>query len=746
MNAQLRRHGLVTIGWLALLALGFSGHAAPTISVDGYGFDWVGVAPSFEDPAGDAQDGALDLTNVYTQIDDRGLYFLAQVADPAATLVQFDLEVRVGDRRFLLTAGKYDGTAFVGEVTQGYVPIADAAVSRFAFGEAWEGFVSIDDLPGTGEIAVVDLRVMVGVCCEDGEWVAADRLGGETGGLEYYPVQRVEEAVAYVGPGISWAEAGVQLRSLPGYALDHVWASAFSLPFQIAGLADGSVAIGDRERRRILHVTESGISTLASDVNANWMATLPDGRLIHYSRDGSLMGIDVATGRSTMLADLPGVDGYRSPLAVDALGRVYGIDPGSRALIRMSLGGGLEPASGPLSFDQLWHITDIEIGLDGTVYVGGYSHVVAVAPNGSSRTIVDDLHFEPVFLDLGTDGTLYINELAKGFQAYSPAEGTIRSVDNAHGFQDFVVFDASDAVFYNSIGAYYRMDLETGERTPIVRADGLNAHAFAADREGGLYTATGELAPWGCHLVRLAADGSFEERTDAVYWQISSADVDFEGRLCYIADDNLYRVETDGTISSWPLDLQGSPNLYFASLGASPDGTWVILTRSDDAVRVYRVAVGGQARELTELRFTRNSFQRSIAVLDDARVDVGPDGRITMIVTARGTLQHGPYIQRIYQAAPDGSGLTEIANLDCQRVAGMVDVAVDSDGVVFALAVTGDTGSGDWIFRITPGESPQEVVLIDGGKDPRSIDVGPDGTLWFGTTLGVFRAYPVVED
>jgi len=747
MNTYSRSPVLAVAVVLILLAQGPASHGAATVTVDGYGFDWAGSTPTLEDPAGDAERGFLDLTSIYTRTDETGLYFFAEVADPTAALVQFDLEVSVGDRTFLFSARRDADGAYIGETSAGYEDIGNSRHSRFAFAGGWEGFVALRDLPTTGEISLVQIRVMVGECCEYPAWHAGDEAGrvaqdGSSGELMYHPIRRIEDPAAYVGSGISRSEAGVRLRNLPGYTLDHVWASAFSLPFQIAGLRDGSIAIGDRERGRILHVSESGIVTLAGGVNAHWMATLPDGRLVYYSRDGSLMGLDVGTSRSTMLADLPGVDGYRSPLAVDGVGRVYGIDSRSRSLIRMTQAGGLEGLSGTLSFGQSWHITDIEIGLDGTAYVAGFNHVVAVDSAGAARTIVDGLHFEPVFLDLADDGTLYINELAKGFQAYSPATGALRSVEYAYGFQDFVVHNVHDTVFYDSVGGYYRLDLETMEQTPIARADGLNAQAFAADDDGGLYTATGRLAPWGCHVVRLAPDGSIEEFPDAVYRQIASADVDSDGRLCYIADDALHRIEADGSITSWPLALPGASNLYFASLGAAPDGTWVVLTRTDEAVRVYRVDEGGRGRELTALRFTRDSFGTTVAVMDDARIDVGPDGRITMVVTARRTLQHGPYIQRVYQANASGSARTEIANLDCRRVAGMVDVAVDEEGIVYALCVTGDTGSGDWIFRIVPGEDPVEVVCIDGGRDPRSIDVGPDGTIWFGTTLGVFRAYP----
>ena len=737
------QRGCIVTALLVLLAVA-AAHADRTITVDGYGSDWTGAAPTFSDPAGDGEPGFLDLTDVYTQVDADGLYFLAEFVDPTEPLVQFDLEVRVGERAFLYSVDKHAASGYIGEVTDDYTEIGHSQRSRFAFGDAWEGFVALADLPASGEISLTEIRVMVGACCEYPEWHDADRLtdGPTQAQLEFHPVQRIDDPAAYCGQGAPWESSGMSLPGLPGYAIDHVWASAFSLPFQIDRLSDGSLVIGDRERNRLLHVSENGVSTFLSGVNGSAMATLPDGRVVHYSQHGDVMLLDPETGTDTRLTWLLQSGAYRSPLAADALGRVYYVDP-RRSLLRLGVDASSEILARNLPFEESWHVTDLEVDDDGTVYVAGFTRVIAVDSEGSFRTIADGLHYEPVFLDLAADGTLYLNELAKGFQAYSPASGTVKSVENRHGFQDFVVVNVNDTAFYDSAGGYYRLDLETMEESPIARADTLNADAFAAGADGTLYTATTRIASWGGHLVKLSPDGRAVDLGDAVYCRISSADVDATGRLCFIADGAVHRRETDGSITSWPLLLPGSLDLYFARLACVPDGGWVVVTRTGEEVRVYRLLEGGFGWPLPP-RFDRTSFGDPVALIDDANVDVGPDGRMALIVTARGTLEHGPYVQRVYQADGNGTGLTEIANLDCRRVAGMVDIAVDPSGVVYVLALTGDTGSGEVVFRVAPGEDPVEAIRVESGRDPRSMDVGADGSIWLGTTLGVFRAYPEV--
>ena len=115
-----------------------------------------------------------------------------------------------------------------------------------------------------------------------------------------------------------------------------------------------------------------------------------------------------------------------------------------------------------------------------------------------------------------------------------------------------------------------------------------------------------------------------------------------------------------------------------------------------------------------------------------------------MIVTGLGSYYNdGPYYQRVYRANSDGSNLTLLANLDCQRVGGMVDIAVAPDGNIYVLAVTGSVGSSDVIYRLgSTGENLMPFVDIKAGNDPKSIDVDANGNLWFSTTTGIFVAEP----
>ena len=89
--------------------------------------------------------------------------------------------------------------------------------------------------------------------------------------------------------------------------------------------------------------------------------------------------------------------------------------------------------------------------------------------------------------------------------------------------------------------------------------------------------------------------------------------------------------------------------------------------------------------------------------------------------------------------------MEEMGGFDGGRVAGMVDIAVDRDNNVFVLTMQGEkpnVGGSDSIYKIDKNGKTTEAVHICPGRDPESIDVDPNGNIWFGSTLGVFKATP----
>lgn len=51
-----------------------------------------------------------------------------------------------------------------------------------------------------------------------------------------------------------------------------------------------------------------------------------------------------------------------------------------------------------------------------------------------------------------------------------------------------------------------------------------------------------------------------------------------------------------------------------------------------------------------------------------------------------------------------------------------------------------NVGGSDSIYEIDNDTKVTEAVYVCPGRDPESIDVDSAGNIWFGSTLGVFRA------
>ncbi|MGA3094150.1 MAG: hypothetical protein ABSD79_02025, partial [Dehalococcoidales bacterium] len=136
------------------------------------------------------------------------------------------------------------------------------------------------------------------------------------------------------------------------------------------------------------------------------------------------------------------------------------------------------------------------------------------------------------------------------------------------------------------------------------------------------------------------------------------------------------------------------------------------------------------------ISFDRASFGNAFQVTD-ARIDIGNDGKLALIVTAMATAGQGPLYQRVYRANADGSNLTLIAKLDSSRTSGMEDITVGPDDDIYVLTAQ---KSNEVIYRIDQNNKVSKFIAIATGRDPKSIDMDCYGNLWFCTTVGIFRA------
>ncbi|OGY43524.1 MAG: hypothetical protein A2731_03790 [Candidatus Buchananbacteria bacterium RIFCSPHIGHO2_01_FULL_39_8] len=530
------------------------------------------------------------------------------------------------------------------------------------------------------------------------------------------------------------------------YNLKLVMPSSFGLLEQFALLSNGDIVMGDKANNRILLFHNNTFETVVTgDINASAVTALPDGR-IAYLEDNGVSLLNYKTKEKERLGKVPG-ERYLQALGSDKQGNIY-VGTSGAGLFQFK-NGELEKIAESLPFYKLdsVQITDIAVGLDGVVYVAGFEKVFAVDPTGAIQSIAEGLVDEPVWVEVGPDGMLYINELSHGLQRFDPKTKRLSRLNINYQFYGMLVLKADEFLVHDTRGILFTLNLETNAIKPLYTSVG-NDFAFAAGADDKVFFATPSLEPvLKQHVVKLSGAGERTDLNTLEYEAIFAADVDNENRLTLLTNEGIIRLNHDGSIKIVPIRLEGRESPPMRNF-ATGQGVWYITaTDFNEKIEVFSIDELGEIT-LLPISFTRDSFGTEVYKVDDARIDVAPDGSLAIIATAKGSAAQGPYIQRVYRADADGSNLKEVARLDSGRVAGMVDIAVGPNNSVFVLTMQGEipnVGGSDSIYKIDKDNKTTEAVYICPGRDPESIDVDPTGNIWFGSTLGVFKATPKVQ-
>src|SRR3989344_4068206 len=525
------------------------------------------------------------------------------------------------------------------------------------------------------------------------------------------------------------------------YNVKLIMPTSFGLLEQFALLPNGDIVMGDKGNNRVLLFRNNIFETVVTgDINASAVTALPDGH-IAYLENNEVWLLNYETKEKKYLGKIPG-DRYLQALGSDKQGNVY--VGASRAGLFKFKDGKLEKIVESLPFSNLdsVQITDIAVGLDGIVYVAGFEKVFAVDPNGAVRLVTDDLVNEPVWVEVGPDGAVYINELSHGLQRFDPKTKQLSQLNITYQFYGMLALTADELFVHDTRGILFTLNPETNAVRPLYVNAG-NDFAFAAGADNKVFFATPSLEPvLKQHIVELSSAGERTDLNNLEYAMIFSADVDRENRLNLLTSEGVVRLNRDGSIKTVPIRSEGRESPAIRNFAAGQNIWYGTATDFNEKIEIFSIDELGNAKFLP-ISFSPESF--GAHTVDDARIDVALDGSLVLIVTARGSASQGPFIQRVYRANADGANLREIARLDSGRVAGMVDIAVDRDNNIFVLTMQGDkpnVGGSDSIYKIDKNNKVTEAVYICPGIDPESIDVDSAGNIWFGSTLGVFKATP----
>lgn len=536
----------------------------------------------------------------------------------------------------------------------------------------------------------------------------------------------------------------LKVRSVAnGYSLQPVLVSAFGLPKQLAMLPNGDVVISDVSFWRIQLLSGGALRTLVSgdDLKMTAVAAMPDGRICYRSNDNLIL-LSPDTGAKANMGITPSGD-YAMAITADSDGNVYAATVKGN-LYRFAPDGTRTVITAKLPFGDVdFRISDLDVTADGTVYVSGFNRCVAVSQSGDITVIADDLHAEPTWCEVAPDGNVYVKDGNKGIRIYNPSQGKLTPIEinTDDGVSDLLALSTKELLFMGTgTEIIHRYNLTTETSTPVL-VNSVNSRAFAVTDNGTAFFATANMPPTlQSHIIRLQADGTKEDITELSFDNIESADVDKENRLCLLADGKFYRINADSSVTSIaPRFKAGERPDGGTNLAVGPDGLWYCITSDfNEIIRVWRADETGEAT-LLPITFNCASFGDAYKVRD-ARISVGNNGQIALVVIAIGSRGRGPLYQHVYLADTDGSNLTRIASFTEDRIGGIVDIAFGSENEIYTMINKGPTAKGGTsIYKITSDGKMTEIINVAPGRDPKSLDVDAAGNVWFSTTVGVFR-------
>lgn len=307
------------LGILLLTSFGFAQDEPETtkITIDGNPSDWEGLEILQTDAQGDHQGGGFDIAAVRAFANDQFFYLLIETYGLRQDYVQLDLEIRAGERLFVVSFNPEMGSAAnMGEVTTGdWQEIGQVAGSLSAGGEAAEFKMPLAAFGETSQITLMGVRPMAGECC-DADWQPVDEIDPvdvpfldelepehqeqvQQPPKEIHQPRVCAEDIVPPLPFGSFAPADLQFE-MPGYAAEwFVAPGTFNMPLEILitpnddllVLSVRSQKLYDLENDGTMSAVAENLGAYFGDIDSNgniYLYGFPGGEIYHIAPDGTV--------------------------------------------------------------------------------------------------------------------------------------------------------------------------------------------------------------------------------------------------------------------------------------------------------------------------------------------------------------------------------------------------------------------------------------------------------------------------
>jgi streptogramin lyase len=526
------------------------------------------------------------------------------------------------------------------------------------------------------------------------------------------------------------------------YTLKQVWETKLGIPCQSDLLPSGDVVVGDPNYNRISIISNNNVEVAVNenDINGWAVCSLPDGRICYSTVDGKLFLVNPETKLKEYFSSVPD-GGHVKALASDEFGNVYAASS-NLGIFRFDKNGFPIKIVDNLPYENKWSLNDIDVDNNGNIYVTGWRRVIKVDSDGVVEVIVDNLLDEPVWVEVGMDESVYINETKNGLRKFNPIDNSLEDF-NFPGFSPFsdIVFSSLTDIVFNEMTVFYKYNITTNTALPLLIVSG-NSPAFAVNHNSMAFFATpGKPQVFYSYIKSITLDGSVYDYYDIQYSLIHNAFFDKENLLCLSTNEGFIRIEIDNSSTTIipKFDTDNPPYSFQHSFAIGPNNKWYVISSDhNDLFTIYSFDDTGQV-EVLPLVFNKATFGEAQRI-EVGNIDINNDGLLAIIVTAVGSIEKGPFYQRVYTANSDGTGLQMIANFDSERIGGPVDIAFGKNNDLYVLS---NQNHGESIYKINHQNNiVSEFIRCDGAHDPMGIDADPNGNIWITTTKGIFVAVP----
>jgi predicted outer membrane repeat protein len=700
------------------------------IIIDGQADDWAGRPVLLDDPAGDAEEGFLDLTTGYAFVNQHALYLLVETVDPNASFVHFDMHFQAGSRRLLISWAPGQPDGYIGDVTVDYEPIGPTTNSAFALGPALEGRVDLRDMGSPESLSLIEINVMVGECCEFPAWRAADQWqpAGPTPVVNEVDHPRwISDEERYVLARRFklplWDWVAERLFTPPAPDLTGIARSQSGVVYlQHGGLSAGISTLEpvSGEVTRILDLPPAGAGYSSIVGGPDDTAFIPVGDEIWQVRpDGSY--------------EVWGQQRDGSPRYYTPDGRLLGRShDGTRVLELSPDGSSREVASG---FTDIY---DIVAAPDGTVFVSDWEmgDITRVDPNGTQHVLAEHVLFrDPMDMEIDPTGNLFLNTVTTGFVQVDPNSGAFTQYDSAHSPctihpADFVFTAPSRVLFVDPTWSQVSWgDLNLGQSSLLVANQGANTWAAAIGPDDLLY-----VGAWGCgdeipaQVVRIADGGTRQVYVDRLRGQVND--------IAFAPDGGLYIASNDpnqGPLVSYvpaeggnPVEIPGTENYSISSLAVDPLSGHLL---------------AADTRDWSILEFTFDGLLAEHALqfpmeVSDFFIDVAPDGTPYAYCSEAARALTGPVVERWVLRLDLESGSSEIVfQFDRQGCCVMGNLSADPQGTLWWVV-----DPEMCIYHVTP-EGEATLFAQNLPIDPAAAVADSQGDVYFTSPSGIYRIY-----